>query len=305
MAGRIYITGAGGRLGRRVLSRVPGAVPLVRKRSGLGGEVVTDFSAASLKRILSDASVIIHVAGSVNTLDRRELEESNVGLTRRVVDAAPGKCRIVFASSISVYGKILQRIPADEATPARPDSDYSRTKLAAEGIVASRPDHVILRIGTVYGPGFGDYDRMLKRIEEGRMKIVGSGANRIPFVHADDVADAVRAAVGRGRGVYVLAGEPLTQKEIFGIAARELGVEPPEGRVDRRMAVLMAAFGEIAYRMGGKKPALTREHVAVLAYDRAFDCRRAREELGFSPRPLEEGIREMAAAYLRARRPKS
>lgn len=300
----MFITGAGGRLGRHVLASVPQAVPLVRRKSGLDGEIVTDFSTRALRKELEGASAVLHVAGSVDTLDRKALEESNVELTRRVVDAVPAGCRVVFASSISVYGKILARVPADEKTEARPDSDYSRTKMAAERIVATHPDHVILRIGTVYGPGFEDYERMLERIDKGRMKLVGRGGNRIPFVHADDAADAFRAATARGKGLYVIAGEPLTQKRIFEIAARELGVEPPDGSVDRRLAILMAAFGEIAFRLGGRRPSLTREHVAVLAYDRAFDCSKARKELGFSPRPLEDGIKEMVSGYLRKRKPR-
>src|SRR5512143_1486385 len=304
MAGRIYITGAAGRLGRRVLAKVKGAVPLVRSRHGLEREVVTDFSAASLKEALGDASVLMHIAGAVDTLDRKGLREANVELTRRVVEAVPAGCRILFASSVSVYGKLLKEVPADEKTETCPDSDYSRSKLEAEGIVASRPGHVIFRIGTIYGPGFDDYTKVLRRLEAGKMRLIGRGDNRIPFVHVDDVAEAFAAAVARGSGVYVLAGEPLTQKRIYEIAARELGVPAPRKRVDRRSAVLLAAFGEIAYRLGMGRPTLTREHVGVLAYDRAFDCSRARSELGFSPRPLEDGIRDMVKRY-KAGRPKN
>jgi nucleoside-diphosphate-sugar epimerase len=302
MASRIYMTGAGGRLGQRVLPLISGAMPLVRSRSGLGGEVETDFSAASLKSILADATLIIHIAGSVDTLDRRGLRESNVELTERIVDAAPKGCRILFASSISVYGKLLSEIPADEETPVKPDSDYSRSKLDAEKAVSARKDHVILRLGTLYGPGFEDYFRILKRLEQGRMKLIGRGENRIPFLHVDDAAKAFQAAVTKGNGTYVIAGEPLTQKRVYELAAEGLGVKPPERRIDRRSAILLAAFAEIAYRLGGKRPSLTREHIGVLAYDRAFDCGRAKKDLGFSPRPLEAGIKEMVRAY-KARSP--
>ncbi len=301
MANKVYVTGAGGRLGRAVFAKIKGAVPLVRRKSGLEGEIVSDFSPDSLREALKDASAVIHIAGSVDTLDRKGLHDSNVELTRKVVEAAPPGCRIILASSVSVYGKLLKKIPADEDTPVGPDSDYSRSKLEAEGIVRARPDHVILRIGTIYGPGFEDYDRILGKLEAGKMRLIGRGGNRIPFVHVDDVADAFRAALTKGSGVYVIAGNPLTQKEIYGIAARELGVRAPERKVDRRSAILLAAFGEIGYRLGMGRPSLTREHVAVLAYDREFDCSRARRELGFAPRPLEEGIKQMVKGYLKRR----
>jgi dihydroflavonol-4-reductase len=300
MLTEVYLTGATGRLGGAVLERTR-AMPLVRKPSGLKDEIVTDFSAVQLKRIFRNAACVIHVAGSVDTLDERNLQEANVELTRRIVEAVPRGCRIVFSSSVSVYGKNPAEIPANEDTQANPDSAYARSKYDAEKIVASHQNHVILRIGTLYGPQFEDYYRVLAMMSAGRMRIIGQGLNRIPFVHVIDAADAVAASIKRGRGTYVIAGDPLTQREIYALAAKELGVPAPDRTIPRFVALFLASASEFAYRLGGKKPPFTCEHISVLAYDRAFDCSRARKELGFSPRRLEEGIKAMAADY-KARR---
>ncbi|MFH0738210.1 MAG: NAD-dependent epimerase/dehydratase family protein [Candidatus Micrarchaeota archaeon] len=296
MAGKVFITGANGRLGASVQERI-GAIPLVRKPSGLKGEIVTDFSENQLKVILKDASVIVHIAGSVDTLDKKRMEEGNVLLTNAIVESAPKGCRVIFAGSISVYGKELKGKPADEETPVSPDSAYARTKYQAERLVAKMKDHVIFRIGTIYGPRFEDYFRVLSQIEKGKMSLIGKGDNRIPFVHVDDVAKAFEAAVSKGQGVYVLAGEPLTQKEIFDIAAGELGVEAPKKSMDRGIAMFIAALMGSWGRVRGKKPKLTQEHISVLSYDRVFDCRKAKADLGFAPRPLGEGIRDIVKAY--------
>lgn len=296
MPDRIYVTGATGRLGAAVLARV-GGIPLVRKPSGLKNEVVTDFSYTQLRRILTDASAVIHLAGTVDTLDERKLRESNVSLTREIVDATPPHARIVFASSVSVYGKKLAEIPADEKTVAHPDSPYARSKFHAEQFVAEHPGHAILRISTIYGPQFEDYSRVMGMIHRGKMRIIGSGNNRIPFVHVDDVAAAIANAVYEGEGTYVIAGEPLTQKEIYSIAAKALGVEAPKGSVPLFLALAFASLREFLYRLGMAKPALTVEHVSVLGHDRAFDCSKAMRDLDFAPRPLEQGIREMAKIY--------
>ena len=297
MPNKVYITGATGRLGSAVLARLPDAIPLVRKPSGLKNEIVTKFSESELHDILKNASVIIHLAGSVDTLDGKKLQEANVELTRRIVSVAYPACKLIFASSISVYGKKLAKIPADEGTKTNPDSAYAKSKLDAEEFVASHPNHVILRISTLYGPQFEDYNRVLSMIERGKMQVIGDGSNRIPFVHVDDVADAVVSAVKNGSGTYVLAGEPLTQKEIYEIAAKSLGVSPPTKSVSLQLAFGMASLHGHAYRLGAKKPALTAEHVSILGHDRAFDCSKAKKELGFSPRPLEKGIAAMAKMY--------
>ncbi len=299
---KVYITGATGRLGGAVLAKT-GAVPLVRKPSGLKNEIITDFSSGQLRRIFRDAACVIHIAGSVDTTDGGRMQESNVELTRRIVDALPRACRIVFSSSVSVYGKKLAEIPANERTGTRPDSAYARSKYDAEQLVSTHPNHVILRIGTLYGPQFEDYYRVLGMIEKGKMSIIGNGSNRIPFVHVVDAADAVAASMARGRGIYVIAGEPLTQREIYAIAARELGVPAPSGTIPRFIASVLASFREFAYHLGGKKPSFTGEHISVLSYDRVFDCSHAMKDLGFLPRRLEDGIKAMVADY-KARRGK-
>jgi len=294
---KIYITGATGRLGSAVLTKLTAkgieSIPLVRKPSQLKNEKVTDFSEKELVRILEDARVIIHIAGSVETYDKKKLREANVELTQKIINSAPSGSRIIFASSISVYGKHLEN-PANEKTKTNPDSDYSRSKYDAEKLVANYPDHVILRIGTVYGPQFSDYAKILRKIRQEKMTVIGDGKNHIPFVHVDDVAEAfLAAAEGKGNGTYVVVGDPLKQNEIYTIAARAMNVRPPKKHMPVALAMAIAWFGELLTRISRRKPGFSREHVSVLAYDREFDCSKAKKELGFKPRPLENGIESM------------
>ncbi|NYZ77578.1 NAD-dependent epimerase/dehydratase family protein [Candidatus Micrarchaeota archaeon] len=295
---KIYLTGANGRIGGAVLRLLPDAIPLVRKRSGMKNERVVDFfDAEGLKKALRDADVVVHMAGSVRTYDKNELWKSNYELTKRIVEAMPEKARIVFASSISVYGKKPAALPADENTPVNPDSEYARSKYESEKLVAAHPDHVILRLGTVYGPEFMDYFYVLGLLEKGKMRIIGDGSNRVPFVHVEDAAKAVAAAVSGGNGVYVIAGECGTQKSIYENACRELGVEAPRRHVPQWLADFTAMMGEMKAKISGKAPKMTREHVAILGNDRCFNCNKARRELGFYPRSIVDGIKEMAEIY--------
>ncbi len=291
----IYITGASGRLGKEVLKRIPDAVPLVRRSNGLAGEQITNFETEELRRILKDADCVIHLAGSMEFFDMKTLWRTNVELTQKIVDAVPEKCRIIFASSISVYGKTLAKIPADEETRTTPDSPYAKSKLEAEGRVEKHENTIILRIATIYGPEFEDYPRILRQIKKGSMKIIGDGKNRIPFVHVGDVADAIVNAVDKKvkSGIYVLAGEALTQEEIMKRSAKLLRVDEPTERIPLSAAIMFAKFEESKSFMLKQKPKMTTEHVMVLASDREFDCSKAKKFLKFKPRALEKGIKEI------------
>lgn len=295
---KTYITGASGRLGRSVLRWVK-AIPLVRKPAGLEGEIITDFSPQSLKSILKDADCLIHLAGSVKTYDPKELYSSNVELTKKLLKDCPKNCHIVFASSISVYGKHLPHLPADENTPTNPDSDYAHAKLQAENLVRARGNCCILRIGTLYGPAFSDYFTILRMLDKGKMKLIGDGTNHIPFVHVEDVASVFPKAMKR-EGTFVLVGPGATQYEVYRIACRELGVPMPHKSMPLWQAML-AARAEEFQSILGKKPKLTREHISILSADRLFSYRRAMETLRFSPRKIDDGIHEMVREYLKSK----
>ncbi|MFH1394019.1 MAG: NAD-dependent epimerase/dehydratase family protein [Candidatus Micrarchaeota archaeon] len=297
MEDKVYVTGATGRLGKVVMRRLESAIPLVRKKSGLPGEIVTDFSKDDLWRILADAKAVIHLAGSRDFLDERKAREGNVELTRRIVEALPKNARIIFAGSISVYGKKMAQVPADENTETRPDTPYARTKLEAEGIVAKHKSHVILRVGPIYGSGFEEYSKVLDKIARGKMKIIGDGSNRIPFVHVEDVAAVIENALERGQGTYVIVGECLGQDRVYEIAAKALGASPPKSHIPVILAKLFASFELFRTTHFGGKPVFIPEDVAVLSSDRAFNCEKAKKELFFAPIPLEQGIQEMVRQH--------
>jgi dihydroflavonol-4-reductase len=186
-------------------------------------------------------------------------------------------------------------MPADELTPVKPDTPYASTKLEAEKLVSMHPEHVILRIGPIYGPGFKEYFRVLRMIKKKKMPVIGSGKNLIPFVHVSDVALAIKNAVEEGSGLYVLVGECLSQDEVYGIAAKEFGVDAPKKHVPVAIAKVFAHFELLRTSFFGGRAMFIPEDIAVLSSNRAFNCKKAIQELGFSPRPLEYGIREMVA----------
>jgi len=289
----IYITGASGRLGREVLKLVPKAVPLVRKKRGLKGEIITNFHTDDLKKILSNADVLIHLAGSMDFLDYKKLWRANVELTRRIMKSTPKTTKIIFASSISVYGKNLVQNPATERTLTNPDSPYSKSKLFAEKSVKKRKNYVILRIGTIYGGQYSDYKRVLNEVKKGRIKLIGNGTNKIPFVYVKDVANVIKNSIKKGQGIYNIVGPEKTQREIYKIASTKLGVDLSIKVVSPFIALLFSKAEELKARISGVAPKITSEHILILSSNRIFNCSKAKRELNFKPVDLDKGIEKM------------
>lgn len=144
MSSRILVTGGNGRLGRAVLAELgPWGVAGLR-RGGDADAILIDSDGLVDPARLTGVTAIINCAGRV-VGTHAEIEQSNIGypvaLARQARDA--GVRRLVQVSSFSVYGR-MECIDAN--SQLKPESDYGRSKLAAEQalITLSGPDfHVV------------------------------------------------------------------------------------------------------------------------------------------------------------------
>lgn len=96
----------------------------------------------------------------------------------RLADTA-GVRTILFTSSISVYGDTPKVVT--EASPPRPQSDYGKSKLIAEGLFndwlhrTNGGRLIICRPGVIFGPGeFGNYTRLAAALHGGYFVYPGS-----------------------------------------------------------------------------------------------------------------------------------
>ncbi len=323
----IVITGATGRIGKPVLERFAGLpefrIRLIGRHLPEGFKLPknAEFIQADLSRpadysdALKGAVVVIHLAGLVSFHEPlNRLLEQNASNTRILASECvrAGVKKFIYASSIAVYGKSISGREIDEGNPASPTSDYGVSKLVGESEALgfkSKMKIAILRLGLVYGSGidFGYY-KMLHYIQTGKMRIVGSGENRLPFVHMDDVADAFYLAATKdnyGSGsIFNICGELRTQNECLAIASKCLGCPAPMERVDFKLACAIAGIKKaLACRLGMadcKKAAEAEEFLHVLGSDRRIIGKQSSEVLGFEPQvPLEGGIAQVAKAYLK------
>ncbi len=287
---KIYLAGASGRLGREILKKIPKAIPLVRKPLGIKGEIITKYN-EDLKEILKDADVVIISTGSLKFWDKDDLYNVNYELTKKILKYTPKHTRIIYISSVSVYGD-KEGVISEETEP-NPISDYSKSKFMAEKEIMKRQNWVILRVAAIYGKEYNDYKKFLLKIKMNKIQIIGDGKNHVPFVYVGDVAYAVKEALNKGQGIYIISGESKTQEEIYDIAASVLNVKLDKKYMSKELAYMYASFQEFLAKIFKIKPKITKEHVKILTMNRIFSYSRAKKDLNFTPKPLKEGIKEI------------
>ncbi|MCL5267554.1 MAG: NAD-dependent epimerase/dehydratase family protein [Bacteroidetes bacterium] len=141
---------------------------------------------------------------------------------------------------------------------------------------------------------------ILQKILNGR-RITPYVPGGMCVVGVDDVVDGQIAALEFGvtGARYILGGENLTFKELFGQIAEVVGASPPSIRVPLWSARWAAAILEMLSSLTGRPPVLTKAHVVSATLPHYFSIERAKRELGYKPRPVIDAIRKSYEWYLR------
>lgn len=139
--------------------------------------------------------VIYHLAayipyGAMHQDDNR-LQSDNVDFTQQLTAQYPG-ARLVFASSVSVYGSNGERPLKIHSAPMDAGA-YGRSKLLAEEIVQQLKSYAIVRFSSIIGPGMPAVSFIPKVVEkaktEGVISLLGTGSRLQNYI---DVRDAAR-----------------------------------------------------------------------------------------------------------------
>jgi dihydroflavonol-4-reductase len=135
--------------------------------------------------------------------------------------------------------------------------------------------------------------RMVLEAACGRMPAyVDTGLN---IVHVDDVAAGHLMAFDKGHigESYILGGENRTLRSILEIIAEITGRRPPKIRLPHGVVIPIAYWVEAVARIfGGREPMMTVDAVRMSRKLMYFSSEKARRELGYSPRPAVEGLRD-------------
>lgn len=259
----------------------------------------------SLRAPMSGIDGLFHLAAwyRIGVNDRGEAYRINVEGTRNVLETARelGVPRIVYTSTVAVSSDTGGRLVDEGFRHQGPWlTQYERTKWMAHYQVA-RPmaeaglPLVILQPGVVYGPGdpsaIGTAFRQYLR---GRLPVTPQ-RTAFCWAHLEDTAAAHRLAMERGRlgESYIVAGPVHTFREVFELAERLTGIPAPRIHPGPSAMKSAAALTKILGAVIPLPSAYSAESLNIMAGTTYIgDNRKARRELGFTPRSLAEGLRE-------------
>jgi dihydroflavonol-4-reductase len=267
----------------------------------------------TLPPALEGVSRVFHLAGVVGhrASDQRRLQQVNVEGSRNLLEAAAtaGVERIVYTSSVGAMGPAATpEYPRSEqhflldGDDGRGDFRYSRSKAQGEalalGAAAAGRDVVVVNPGFVIGPG--DVHRVsawpIEEYLRGRVRFVVRGG--LSYVDVRDVVAghllAERRGVSGQRYLLINSEGNLSYPDFFARVGDVAGhrrwqVKSPVGaltpglRLARALRLTFVPVDDNELRSG--------------AYWWFYRSDKARQQLGFTTRPLDETLADTIAWF--------
>lgn len=242
--------------------------------------------------------------------DPAPLFHTNVDGTRNVLEIAKdaGLHRFIFTSSYVTVGRKRGRVATeDDIVVQRGLTPYVRSRVQAEELVLEYArEHdlpaVAMCVSTTYGAG--DWGMT----PHGQL-IAGTAFGKLPFVmdkielEAVGIDDAARALIlaaekGRVGERYLISEKMITNAEVVRIAAEAAGVPAPTKSIPLPVSYAMAALGSAKATLRGTDEQLSMGSLRLMRAEVPVACDKAKRELGWQPRPVEESIREAARFWV-------
>ena len=315
---KYFVTGAtgfiGGRVARQLLAAGHEVIALVRTPSAaqelvaLGVKVhagdITDKE--SLRTPMRGVDGVFHIAAwyKIGARDMSQAEAINVGGTRNVLEMMKelGIPKGVYNSTLTVFSDTRGQM-VDESyqyTGTTFLSEYDRTKWKAHYEVAKPlmqaglPLMIVLP-GLVYGPGDTSIIHQgWVNYLHGKLPILPSGTAYC-WTHVDDTAHGHLLAMERGKvgESYIIAGPKYSVVEAFTLAEQISGVRAPRLHpAPCMMKALASMIGLLDALFPLPEPYSAESIRSSAGVSYLGSNEKARRELGYAPRTLEQGLPE-------------
>ena len=321
---KAFLTGAtgfiGGEVARQLRRRGDEVVCLVRspekgaKLRDLGCELVAGDlgDEAAIRAGMGSCDAVIHAAAmyevGIPAKQRPAMWEANVAGTKRVMKVALdlGIPRIAYVSTVGIFGNTHGQV-VDESY-RNPETDftsyYEETKLEAHKAVQRMIEEqglpaIIVQPGGVYGPGdTSQVADLLEQFFAGKLPLLPFPELGICMTHVEDIAGGVLLALEKGTvgEAYVISGPATTMRGAIESVARLSGRKPPKRALPTGLMKAMIPIGPLVGKVMGQPPNLRELISSADGVTFWASYEKAQRQLGYSPRGMEEGLRQTLEA---------
>lgn len=324
---KVLVTGASGYLGgslcRALLADGHSVRAFVRRSSDLGSLSISSTSSSfelaygditdlpSLLAAASGCHVVFHSAAVVEPWlpDPSRFLSVNVGGLKNVLEACKKTKsveKIIYTSSFFALGSTDGYVADEEQVHQGKFfcTEYEKSKAIADAVALQAASEglpiILLYPGVIYGPGKMTAGNAVARILierfNGRLPgYIGDGKDKVSLCHVEDVVKGHVAALHKGRmgERYLLTGENVSFVDVFNNAALITKTRKPWFHIPLWLIEIYGWISVFFARITGTLPTISYPTVWVLKHQWAYSCQKAREELGYSPRSMNEGLEEI------------
>lgn len=285
---KILLTGGSGFLGKSIRKTLESEHEIISLGRSSLNQIRSDISYEI--PLLPEVEMIIHAAGKAHIIPKtaEEKEEffrvNEIGTANLLKGIKSLPKSLIFVSSVAVYG-LEEGIQIDENAPLLGNTPYALSKIKGEELVKFWGDQhgvnvLIIRIPLVVGKNPpGNLGAILKAIKLGYYFRLGNGEAKKSMVLAEDIANSIPGWLGHFGTYNLTDGKDPSLAELDSYFAVQSGKKVkslPLGpfRLVAKIGDLIPRFPLNTYRLAKLSQSLT------------FSDRKARQELGWSPRPV-------------------
>lgn len=266
----------------------------------------------SVESAMQGIGTVFHLAAVVQDFGPRDwFEAVTVQGTRNVLQAAARQnARVVFTSSITVYGDKLQTETLAEDTPwgnacgVYGEAKQRQEQLAWEIASETGLEVVSVRPCNVWGPGSKLWvDSVVAELRRGTPSLIDGGTFDGGLLHIDNLVEALLLAASNpkaaGRAYNISDDQGITWARYFSDLATRSNSPRPRP-IPRWVARLLVMIIEPLWKILPTKtrPPLNFESYNLVGFPTRFPITRAREELGYRPVVQYDEAMKQLEAYL-------
>ena len=259
----------------------------------------------SMRTPMQGVDGVFHIAGwyKVGVKDKSDGRSINIDGTRNVLELMKelGIAKGVYTSTLAVNSDTHGKLVDESYHYTGPHlSEYDRTKWVAhyqvaDPMIAAGLPLVIVMPGVIYGPGDTSSVRTtLVQYLQHKLPILPS-RTAYSWAHVDDIARGHILAMEQAAAgsTYIIAGPTHTLVEAMQTAQKITGIPAPRIQAPPAVMKAMSASMGVVEKIVSVPDDYSSEYLRVSAGVTYIGSNaKAKKELGYSPRSLEDGLTE-------------